>query len=146
MSPIFGHACAPAPTFFFYCMRLVVRTMESEQTQKEICVQCDGEAEQEKQISVLLSDSDLRDLLNQRLTKGGHVAKQHTSTENNSGGATSRNPFGGGGWPAFPVHFPFVPFPTTPSTLHPTHGRWSQPIPPQFRIWVGPHVGRARRR
>lgn len=76
----------------------------------------------EEQISTLLSDSILRYLLIQKLTNGSHGAKQSRPTKKNDGAppggypfCSCCTPFGSGGWPPYPIQFPFVPFPTTQS-------------------------------
>ena len=85
--------------------------MAADGTQDDKHVELDGEMqERKKQISALLSDSNLRDSLIQKLTEGGHVTKQNTPNQKNDGIMLGRNPFGSGGWPAFPVQFPCIPF------------------------------------
>ena len=98
--------------------------MAAEGNQDDNRIELDGETqEREKQISTLLSDSTLRDSLIQKLTEGGHVTKQNTSNQKKDGSMLGGYPFGSGGWPAFPVQFPFVPYP-----VHPAWG--SSHIPP----------------
>ena len=106
--------------------------MAAEGSQGEIRRELDGEAqERDKQVSALLSDSVLRDLLIQKLAEGGHVAKQGSSPQqisdnrgDNQGdnrgdtrgdNTPGGNPFSGVGWPAFPMQFPYVTFPAHPA-------------------------------
>jgi len=57
-------------------------TMTAEGSEGEIRRELDGEAqERDKQVSALLSDSVLRDLLIQKLAEGGHVTKQSSSPQ-----------------------------------------------------------------
>ena len=96
--------------------------MADKESQDNTCHDLDGGvSEREKQVSALLSDLSLRDLLIQKLTEDGHVAKQNSSTQQNppiqqnGGGTPGGNQFSAGGWTALPVHFPFLPFLTHPA-------------------------------
>ena len=94
--------------------------MAAEGNQDDNRIELDGEAqEREKQISALLGDSTLRDSLIQKLTEGGHVTKQNTPNQKKDGSMPGGYPFGSGGWPAFPVQFPFVPYPAWRSSYIP---------------------------
>jgi len=84
--------------------------------------------EREKQVSTLLSDSTLRDMLIEKLTEGGHVAKQDTPNQQKDRFNQSGNPFGSGGWPNFPMQFPFYPFP---------HPAWGSPHNPPVAAGAG---------
>ena len=96
---------------FFLLHAISSLTMAADGTQDDNCVELDGETqERKKQISALLSDSNLRDSLIQKLTEGDHVAKQNTPNQKNDGIMLVGNPFGSGGWQAFPVQFPCIPF------------------------------------
>ena len=125
--------------------------MAAEGTQDDNCVELDGEAqEREKQISALLSDSKLRDSLIQKLTEGSHVVKQNTPNQKKDGIMPGGYPFGSGGWPAFLVQFPFIPFPTHP-TWGASHnppvaaGAGSSQLLHGSALGLGRHVCRARR-
>ena len=70
--------------------------------------------------------------------------KQKMPSPNQGGGMMQRgNQFGSGGWLAFPVQFPFVPFPAWGSPHTPPVGAGNSQLPiwvgpTWFHIWVGP--------
>ena len=84
--------------------------------------------ERDKQVSTLLSDSTLRDMLIEKFTEGGHVAKQDAPNQQRDRFNQSGNPFGSGGWPNFLMQFPFYPFP---------HPAWGSPHNPPVAAGAG---------
>jgi len=104
--------------------------MASDGSQDNNAVQPNGEAqERKKQISALLGDSTLRDLLIQKLTEGGHVARQNAPNQQKDTNMPGVNLFGSGGWPSFPAQLPFLPF-------HPQLA-WGLPHNPPMAALVG---------
>ena len=77
----------------------------------------------EKLVSDLLGDKSARDLVIEKLKEGGHMVKEPVT--NGAGGYVFPMPSGSNAgsrtWPAFPMQFPFVPFP-------PFWGAVNQPV------------------